>query len=322
MILRKLEKLDGVKGLCRAGSVNRALRKHASDQPLWRELCLRDFSFCDNPTGVWKEAYAKAKRLGRGWKAGDARDWKVTSMRGAESPVCAMAAAGNIVWVAHLDGSVYGYRSGKENVMFQKDEPVKELAIEANGVVGWNEQGVEVLREGTEAAIKRPAPQDMCLLGDEGRLEVSAGGALQLLRDNAVVCSVATNHSTRPCVSYSDGVVAVGSAGQSYISLFTLTLGAAPSVTLLRNTGHFSPCNVLRMQDRRLVSGHQDHCLRIWDTAAPVDKPLYCLLGGSLRQRDDNPPHPTRPGCSFLYVDYGRVIASFNAVVKNFSLVD
>jgi hypothetical protein len=81
-----------------------------------------------------------------------------------------------------------------------------------------------------------------------------------------------------------------------------------------------SPSNAVHILQRRVVSGHQDHCVRVWDMEKP-EAPLYALLGGSLRPRPDNPPHPTRPGCSALVVDSARIVAAFGAVVKSFALV-
>jgi hypothetical protein len=62
-----------------------------------------------------------------------------------------------------------------------------------------------------------------------------------------------------------------------------------------------------------------DHCVRVWD-AETTDKCLYALLGGSLRPRPDNPPHPNMPGCCALIVDSTRIVAAFGAVVKCFTL--
>lgn len=43
---------------------------------------------------------------------------------------------------------------------------------------------------------------------------------------------------------------------------------------------------------------------------------MYALLGGSLQARSNNPPHPTRIGCSKIAFDDTKVIASFNSLLR------
>ena len=49
---------------------------------------------------------------------------------------------------------------------------------------------------------------------------------------------------------------------------------------------------------------------------------LYSLLGGSLRERAGDAPHPTRPGCSVFQYDEGRIVAAFNSVARVYSFDD
>ncbi len=96
--------------------------------------------------------------------------------------------------------------------------------------------------------------------------------------------------------------------------------GEAPySIALRCELVSNSACNAVHIAQRRVVSAHHDHCVRVWDIEQPA-APLYALLGGSLRPRPDNPPHPTKPGCSALVVDAGRIVGAFGAVVKCFAL--
>jgi hypothetical protein len=166
----------------------------------------------------------------------------------------------------------------------------------------------------------------------------SAGNALQLIdtSNNNVVASCNLPFSTTIQPSFDDGVAVV--AGTSIVA-FNVSIVAPFSFTARVNLLPQSPANTVFINGRRIVSGHQgktckkkgtqnlffkfrrkDLCVRVWDLEAP-EKCLYALLGGSLRARPDNPPHPNKPGCCALLVDTTRIVAAFGAVVKCFTLV-
>ena len=88
-------------------------------------------------------------------------------------------------------------------------------------------------------------------------------------------------------------------------------------------TDHTEPVNCLAFRDNYLVSGGADHCCKVWDIHSNVNERLYTLLGGSRQTRGNNQiVHPTLPGCSSLFIDEGRIIASFNNLVRVYSFED
>ena len=80
---------------------------------------------------------------------------------------------------------------------------------------------------------------------------------------------------------------------------------------------HTGPINAIQFDGQKIVSASQDNALKVWDVK--TGKRLYSLLGGTLQARSNNPPHPTKPGASFLKFDEGRIVASFNAMLRVYS---
>lgn len=62
-------------------------------------------------------------------------------------------------------------------------------------------------------------------------------------------------------------------------------------------------------------SGGADNSVKVWNFNN-LAAPMYALLGGSLQARANNPPHPTRAGCSGVIFDDTKVIAVFNALMR------
>jgi len=80
---------------------------------------------------------------------------------------------------------------------------------------------------------------------------------------------------------------------------------------------HASPIHSIQMDERKIVSGAADNSLKVWDLTN--GNRLYSLLGGTLQKRANNPEHPTKPGCSQLRFDEGRIVASFNSLLRVYS---
>jgi len=81
-----------------------------------------------------------------------------------------------------------------------------------------------------------------------------------------------------------------------------------------RLTDHIGVINSVQFDDKRVVSGGSDNSLKVWNIEN--GKKLYTLLGGSLQQRSNNPPHPHKSGCSQLMYDESKIIGSYNSLLK------
>ena len=77
-----------------------------------------------------------------------------------------------------------------------------------------------------------------------------------------------------------------------------------------------SRVNDIQFDQHRIVTAGGDNSIKVWDKSG---SPVYTLLGGSLQIRGSALPHPTKPGCSSLYYDENRIIASFANVLKSFN---
>lgn len=104
--------------------------------------------------------------------------------------------------------------------------------------------------------------------------------------------------------------LALGADGAVVPGPIAPALGVAPGVH----------ANEWQLSGRRLVCAARDNSVRVVD--AVDGRQLYALLGGSMQPRPDNPPHPTRPGCSFVRVQHHGVTGAFNGVVKTWTIKD
>jgi len=75
--------------------------------------------------------------------------------------------------------------------------------------------------------------------------------------------------------------------------------------------------NSIQMDENRIVSGGSDMCLKVWNRKTGAS--LYSLLGGSRQERGNNPPHPTKVGCSMMKFDHSRIVAAFNSLLRVYS---
>jgi WD40 repeat protein len=82
---------------------------------------------------------------------------------------------------------------------------------------------------------------------------------------------------------------------------------------------HNTPVNSVQFDGVKIVSGAADNCMKVWKRK--TGERLYSLLGGSLQQRGNNPPHPTKVGCSQLMFDNSRVIGAFNSLLRVYSFL-
>lgn len=77
-----------------------------------------------------------------------------------------------------------------------------------------------------------------------------------------------------------------------------------------------SRVNDIQFDQHRIVTAGGDNSIKVWDKSG---SPVYTLLGGSLQIRGSALPHPTKPGCSSLFYDDNRIVASFANVLKSFN---
>jgi len=80
---------------------------------------------------------------------------------------------------------------------------------------------------------------------------------------------------------------------------------------------HTAAVNMCQFDGHKIVSGGADHCLKVWNVKD--GKRLYSLLGGTLQARSNDPPHPSRPGCSSMKFDDGRIVGAFNSLLRVYS---
>jgi len=80
---------------------------------------------------------------------------------------------------------------------------------------------------------------------------------------------------------------------------------------------HTEAVHQVQFDGHKVVSGGADHCMKVWDIKN--GKRLYSLLGGTLQQRSNDPPHPNLPGCSGLMFDEGRIVGAFKSLLRVYS---
>lgn len=293
LICRFLERLQGPAAVARLGAVCRGLHRVAADPYLWREWCIRDFCFVpEESEGVkpsWRRRYDGAKKQARGWSEGRPQDWTVTSLRGPPSHVVQIRPRpGHRMSVRYADGSCQMWDTRTKQVSpddtpLEQDNDAQMTSVDAQRSLRLRDGNVQLVEAETGVVL--------------AQTPLAPG----------------SNHNTVPSYHLGHAVI-----GGSVTAVYTVAL-QPPSVALKAVLMSPSPSNCVHITQRRVVSGHADQCIRVWDIEQP-QKPLYCLLGGSLRPRPDNPAHPTRPGCSMFFVDQCRIVAAFGAVVKCFAL--
>ena len=296
VVLRHLERDGGgAASVATVGRVCKGLHRVAQDPFLWRELCIRDFAFVPDEHEMgqrasWRRRYDSAKKRSRGWKEGRPQDWKLTTLRGPASHVVQLEARG-------------GHRVG---VRYANDSAVV-----------W------------DARSQVCHPDDAALRAPVTQVAVDASHSLRLVNNNAlelwgandaVLASVplVAGSGHMPALSYHQNHVVVGG---DVTAVYSVNFVSAPPVLALKSVLCNVRSNCVHIEQRRVVSGHVDNCIRVFDIENPA-KPLYCLLGGSNRPRPDQPPHPDKPGCSAMLVDNSRIVAAFGSVVKCFALAE
>ncbi|KAH3732925.1 F-box and WD-40 domain protein 7 [Pelomyxa schiedti] len=77
---------------------------------------------------------------------------------------------------------------------------------------------------------------------------------------------------------------------------------------------HRGPVHSVQFDDRKVVTCGADNAIKVWNMATGAR--MYTLLGGSLQARANNPPHPQRPGVSYMQYDESRIVGSMNSLVR------
>jgi len=163
------------------------------------------------------------------------------------------------------------------------------------------------------------SPQDICCLSFAGNNRIVAGlrnGSLLIYntRNSSVEYNNVIHNQQIQCL-HTDGKSVV--TGSQDHSLRVVNLDS--KVTEYHLAGHEAPVNSVQMDDNKIVSGGSDMCMKVWNRRN--GDCLYSLLGGSLQQRGNNPPHPQKPGCSQLMFDSSRVIGSFSSLLRIYSFL-
>jgi len=133
------------------------------------------------------------------------------------------------------------------------------------------------------------------------------------LNNGTLLSNIRLHNSPITCL-HADGDCVVTGSSDSTLKLFSITTGQI----LHQLAGHKDgPVNAVQMDDNRIVSAGSDMCLKVWNRKTGAS--LYSLLGGSRQERGNNPPHPTKAGCSNFKFDRSRIVASFNSLLRVYS---
>jgi len=77
---------------------------------------------------------------------------------------------------------------------------------------------------------------------------------------------------------------------------------------------HTGPVHSVQFDSQKIVSCSADNTVKVWNMA--TGQRMYSLLGGSLQQRGNNKPNPTKPGCSDIQYNEYCIAASINSLVR------
>jgi WD40 repeat protein len=129
------------------------------------------------------------------------------------------------------------------------------------------------------------------------------------VQNNQNIQLAAANWSNITCLQ-SDGTKVVTGSADNSLRVYDLERRRL----LHTLAGHTAPINAVQFDTQKVVSGSADNTLKVW--RMDNGQRLYSLLGGSLQQRGNNKPHPTKAGCSSLQYDESCIAASFNSLVR------
>jgi len=207
---------------------------------------------------------------------------------------------------------------GAQQTLTGHSQGVTSLDYTGNRVISCDSASLRVWDVRTGACLKNLVGGSVSCFQPVGSREVVCGendGTVRIWDIAAGTCThaFAGNWGQRVTGIDCDGNKIV--VGCSDNSLKVFDFKAKRHLRDLRD--HTGPINAVQFDGDKVVSASADNCLKVWDVH--TGKRHYSLLGGSLQARGNNPPHPSRPGASFLKFDEGRIVAAFNSLLRVYS---
>jgi len=195
---------------------------------------------------------------------------------------------------------------------------VHSVEYTGNRLISADSQTLRVYDVRTGACLKSlTGGQPTCFqgVGNKDVVVGEADGTVRIWDISTGQCThaFAGNWASRITSLQSDGEYIVAGTSNNLLKVFDFK--RKQHVADLAD--HTAQVNAVQFDGHKIVSCSADNTLKVWDIT--THRRLYSLLGGSLQQRDNNPPHPTKPGCSGLKFDEGRIVGAFNSLLRVYS---
>jgi len=211
---------------------------------------------------------------------------------------------------------VWDVRSGTLSLSLQGHiQGVQRLDLTGNRVISTDGSSMRVYDVRTGACLKNLTGGTVTCFKPVGSRDVVTGGSDGTVRIWDIAAGTCThafagNRGQSITGIECDGAMIVTGSSDNTIKVFDFQ--RKRHVVTLKD--HTAAINAIQYDGHRIVSAGADNCLKVWDMKG--QKRLYSLLGGTLQARDNNPPHPQKPGASFVQFDEGRIVAAFNSLLR------
>ncbi len=241
----------------------------------------------------------------------------------AVSATCCAAVGATAVWATstHVRWST-GPQHAQAGVLALVSVANGFLAVDGSGVTLYSQ-------DGTQLVHRQPVAGSVGAVALTHRLvALITHTALVVYDSHTRSLPLTHNVAQLKSAHYDEGrlvLVSGHNQGTAAIHPFVLSEdgsapGALAAATHVLAEAQPAGANSWALQGRRLVCASRDNAIRVFDVQD--GRVLYALLGGSMQARADNPPHPQRPGCSFVQLQPAGVTGAFNAVVKTWQIKD
>ncbi|KAL6046751.1 F-box/WD repeat-containing protein 7 [Balamuthia mandrillaris] len=244
---------------------------------------------------------------------------EVSSFSHTSSVLCLQAGDSKIISSGNdRNVKIWDLRSASEERSFSgHNQAVTSVEYNGNRIISCSPDVIRITDARTGAAIRTLSSGYHQCFQTVGANELVSGGSdgsvrLWDLNTGSCVHQFSSNGRGPVTSLSSDGNKLVCNSGND-VRVFDLKRRS--HVRDLQD--HTAPVNVVQYDGHKVVSASADNTLKVWDPEKGTR--LYSLLGGSLQQRGNNPPHPSRIGASFMKFDEGRIVAAFNSLLRVYS---